>query len=444
MSHHTIPPSLEKLMELDRKLEEARAGVPPLLQMPDFSELVTEPAEQLMCRFNLDLLYLKTKIVLHRRYMEKPFAQLTPEEQQIGIGSSRETCIDCALKVLGHHYTIYTASQPGGQLESVKWYMASISTHDFLLAAMIICLDLSQQLSNSASQSPSVALCPPPRAAMMDALEKSQKIWWDASGRKRLPGQHNTKDARPKRGDTFDETEKAGRAMAVMLEKIKARFPKHGNALAQPEAASTSMGTDAINQGFGIVPTPVYTSDGNAPTFGGVVSFHQWGDVNGVPEYLDYSNTTTYPSTSRESTSNQPAPPVPNELAPEYSMIGDMLDTQGAIDWQMFDSGLNANAQQFQWNENSTDNFPSAQKNGDIYDINSSGAINTMPLAGNAMLYGDTGPGSSSANGQYPGSWMSLQNMEDVNFDVGNYNDKEGFFYHLGETVGRTTYRQPK
>lgn len=149
LSHATVPPSYEDMMELDRKLEDAKSQIPPLLQMPGISEVVTDPAEQLMCRFNLDLLYLKTKTVLHRRYMERPFDQLSPEEQMIGIGVNRKTCVDCALRVLQHHHTIYTASQPGGQLESVKWYMGSISTHDFLLAAMVICLELSRQIRDS-------------------------------------------------------------------------------------------------------------------------------------------------------------------------------------------------------------------------------------------------------------------------------------------------------
>ncbi|EME49238.1 hypothetical protein DOTSEDRAFT_118472, partial [Dothistroma septosporum NZE10] len=144
LTHTTVQTSHENMMELDSMLEEARMQ-PSLLQMPDISELVTDPAEQLMCRFNIDLLYLKTKIVLHRRYMEKPFAQLSPKEQTMGIGYSRRACISCALRVLQHHSTIYSASQSGGQLESVKWYMGSISTHDFLLASMVICLELSQQ-----------------------------------------------------------------------------------------------------------------------------------------------------------------------------------------------------------------------------------------------------------------------------------------------------------
>ncbi|KAF2719447.1 hypothetical protein K431DRAFT_228699, partial [Polychaeton citri CBS 116435] len=145
LSHLTITPPTEEVQRLDRELEEAKASIPPLLRMPDISEDITDPAEQLMCRFNLDLLYLKTKTVLHRRYMLTPLTQLSPEEQARGIGVSRKTCIECALRVLQHHHTIYQASQPGGQLESVKWYMGSLSTHDFLLAAMIVCLELNQQ-----------------------------------------------------------------------------------------------------------------------------------------------------------------------------------------------------------------------------------------------------------------------------------------------------------
>lgn len=106
LSHATVAPPQEETMRLDQELEAAKAAIPPLLQMPDISELVTDPAEQLMCRFNLDLLYLKTKIVLHRRFMLTPMSQLSTFEQQRGIGQSRKNCIECALRVLQHHSTL--------------------------------------------------------------------------------------------------------------------------------------------------------------------------------------------------------------------------------------------------------------------------------------------------------------------------------------------------
>ncbi|KAF2172348.1 hypothetical protein M409DRAFT_17583 [Zasmidium cellare ATCC 36951] len=428
LSHATIPPSHEEMMELDRKLEEARAHIPPLLQMPDISELVTDPAEQLMCRFNLDLLYLKVKMVLHRRYMEKPFAQLSPHEQQMGIGISRKACTSCALRVLQHHHTIYTASQPGGQLESVKWYMGSISTHDFLLAAMIICLELSQQISpDSAVMNPGGRLCPQ-RAAMMDALEKSQKIWSDASKRKRRPNQFVAKDEHARGEHMFDETEKASRAMAVMLEKVKARFPQQANALAQFQEDTPSQ-MAFTNEELGI-PTPMHTSTGERPQFGGMVSYHQWDNMTGVPDGLTLNNnayaantgSTNGATSLSQSNSNDTSPEQDGSL-PDFSMIGDMLDMPGNIDWDMFDQGMTKRTAQFTEGQLNDNTFP-------MNGFGGTPGTMDMPIAGNAMVGGGTGPGS----GQYPPSWMTFDNMEDVNFDmtgIENY-DKAGFFSPTG------------
>ena len=193
--------------------------------MPDISELVTDPAEQLMCRFNLDLLHLKTKIVLHRRYMLVPLVQLSMEEQIRGIGESRMICVDCACKVLKHHQTIYAASQVGGQLESVKWYMGSISTHDFLLAAMVVCLELSQQMREDRVMVLSGGFECPKRQYMINSLQQSQAIWAASSSRTRVGrGQQEKSDVWEKGEHMYSETEKASKAMGVMLERVKAHF----------------------------------------------------------------------------------------------------------------------------------------------------------------------------------------------------------------------------
>ncbi|KAI7070291.1 hypothetical protein KC317_g22309, partial [Hortaea werneckii] len=236
LSHATVPPAYDEMMKLDRELEEAKAAVPPSLQMPeDSTAIITDPPEQLMCRFNLDLLYLKTKTVLHRRYMLVPYEKLSPSEQEFGIGASRRLCTECALRVLQHHHTIYTASQVGGQLESVKWYMGSISTHDFLLAAMIICLELSKQMSDPAfGRHPETMLACPRRGAMMEALERSQKIWSEAAASKtkvNADGQGGTtfgRDPTKRSTSLFDDTEKAARALGLMLEKVKKQFGARG------------------------------------------------------------------------------------------------------------------------------------------------------------------------------------------------------------------------
>ncbi|KAF7193978.1 Fusarisetin A cluster transcription factor fsa6 [Pseudocercospora fuligena] len=426
ISHATIPPSYETMMDLDRRLEEGKAMIPPLLQMPDISELVTDPAEQLMCRFNLDLLYLKTKIVLHRRYMEKPFAQLTPHEQTMGIGVSRKTCVDCALRVLRHHHTIYNASQAGGQLESVKWYMGSISTHDFLLAAMIVCLELSQQIGpDSAVINPSGHLCPQ-RAAMMDALEKSQKIWSEASGRKRTPNRFVAQDEHARGVHMFDETEKPSRAMAAMLKKVKASFPAQAEALSRikrdegQRPGMAAQGAGYINDEIEVGITPASNTSSNVQgkmftpgppqttvPFGGIVSYHTWSET--APEDVQYAglpypgpNTTPSANGSNgigmqstsQSSSNNTSPQQENM---DFSMIGDMLDGS-TIDWEMFDQGVTKNPNA--WDQASSNMDP-----------------NNMLVPGNVMMNGGTGPGSGNAH--YPGAWIDFNAMDMEGADFG-------------------------
>lgn len=432
--HATIPPSHEQMMDLDRRLEDAQASIPPLLQMPDISELVTDPAEQLMCRCNLDLLYLKTKMVLHRRYMEQPFAQLSTREQQLGIGFSRKACVDAALRVLRHHHTIYSASQPGGQLESVKWYMGSISTHDFLLAAMIVCLELSQQISDDPTLNPSGRMCPL-RSGMMDALEKSQKIWSaTATKRKPTPNSFNGSSEHIGGEHMYNETEKASRAMSVMLDKVRAKFPQQAEAL-----RNINMNRPAERPGMGVPnddlgidfsqPQKVAARTAGSIPFGGIVSYHNWD--NAEPESLQYglpgmddgltpwlARTSTAVSNSSpnvalsngsttntfsQSNSNDTSPDAQYSTLPDFSMIGDMLDMPGAIDWEMFDAGVN---------KNPTSDIPTQ---------------NFVP--GNVLMNGGTGPGafdgsaglvSGGETRSFPGSYLMFSDldMEGVDFEM--------------------------
>ena len=129
------PPSYEETMRLDQELRETRATHPPLLQMRSFHESARDPANQIMQRLGLEMIYLRSLFVLHRRFIAK--ARENPR-----YAYSRRTCIDASMELLSHQATLRQESQPGGRLRSVKWYISSLTTHDFLLAAMLVCLDL--------------------------------------------------------------------------------------------------------------------------------------------------------------------------------------------------------------------------------------------------------------------------------------------------------------
>jgi len=415
ISHQTIAPLYEEIMRLDRELEEAKAAVPPLLQMPDISELVTDPAEQLMCRFNLDLLYLKTKIVLHRRYMLTPLEDLTEAEQQFGIGTSRRACIECALRVLSHHHTIYSASQTGGQLESVKWYMGSISTHDFLLAAMVLCVELSEQIHNRSFRfSPTGTQCPR-RRPMMDVLEKSHRIWSDASGRKRKHMQLVAADGMEKGEHLFDETEKASRAMAVMLDKVKRQTAE------TPQPPVEAPEPPAQTQMLDIPGVPSYvwadTEQLQQTGFTGLVSQHEWSDLNDVPlangatasntRQVDWQTANGAAAMSNNGTSslngssnlqlNDTTPEQPYNPA-DFSMIGDMLDGPMNLDWEMWDNEIIKGPQQ------NFEDWTDLDVTSDVTGINLAGFDNrygnvmtggTGVVSGNVFLSAGGGFGSN-------------------------------------------------
>lgn len=213
ISHAPVSPSYAEVMELDAKLESAKASIPPGLRFQDLELCLIEDPESLMCRFSLDLLYLKTKTVLHRRFMVATVSQAAATYSRISVVSS-------AMKILDHHQTIYSASRPGGQLESVSWYLCSIGTYDFLLASMIICLELARQLNKQRDpETDKIAT----REDMIAALEASKKIWEEAGKEDCFsePAFGTGRYDQTIDNTATTEVRKACKAMTIMLEKVR-------------------------------------------------------------------------------------------------------------------------------------------------------------------------------------------------------------------------------
>lgn len=135
MSQLVVPPTHTEIMAVDQRLQEVYAAVPDGLRVRSMELSITDTPIIIMSRFNIELLYQKTRIVLHRKYLV--VGQTDPR-----FAESRKTCVDAAMHTLRHQGVIFHACQPGGQLHKVWWYMSSLTTYDFLLAAMVVCLEL--------------------------------------------------------------------------------------------------------------------------------------------------------------------------------------------------------------------------------------------------------------------------------------------------------------
>ncbi|EKG18166.1 hypothetical protein MPH_04555 [Macrophomina phaseolina MS6] len=198
-AHSVTPPTYPEIMDLDRRLEEIHMAVPPAYRMKSLDESLGEPADVIMNRLNLEMLYHKTRCVLHRTYLAK--AHNDPRYEH-----SRKQCLEASLALLHHQTIIYHACQPGGVLARCSWYYGSLTSHDFLLAAMLLCLEIKILRETKLRQSESHDEGPFSFAEMFGALENATRIW----------------DAYEDSLIDASDTKKAARAFRQILGKLKA------------------------------------------------------------------------------------------------------------------------------------------------------------------------------------------------------------------------------
>lgn len=218
----------EEIMKLDHRLREVQATMAPHLHMRPLEDSARDPSNIIMQRYSLDLLYLRSQCVLHRKF-------LGASRDSSRYAYSRRTCIDASMTMLRHQATLHNESRPGGRLRAVRWFISSLTTSDFLLAAMIVCLDLyhtAEAERHGRRSSTDIFDWPKERSDnMMAALEGSLKIWEGLR-------------------DQSMEAYKAHATLSVMIEKIKkhrAMRQAQQSFAAAAAAYPASASTDDLN-----------------------------------------------------------------------------------------------------------------------------------------------------------------------------------------------------
>ncbi|UKZ61065.1 uncharacterized protein TrAtP1_002337 [Trichoderma atroviride] len=194
-------PVYDNTIVLDNEMREAYSVLPNVLKARDVSRSFMDPSSTIFERCTLEMLKLKGLIVLHRRF-------ITSESDSHRVEHSRRACVEAALDILARQADIHQASQPGGRLYDDRWMMSSLTVHDFLLAAMVLCLHLSVSLRRTSR--PSTASRSDGDLAKREhrALITSQKIW--ASD-----------------GSNSPETRIAALALDLMVQKVAENDPSH-------------------------------------------------------------------------------------------------------------------------------------------------------------------------------------------------------------------------
>ncbi|KIH94499.1 hypothetical protein SPBR_05567 [Sporothrix brasiliensis 5110] len=133
LAHTLTPPKYAEVLRTDRLLEDKWRQIPAFMKVRPLGDCVADPPMQVIQRFGIASLYQKSRCVLHRPYLVE--AVPLPEHAY-----SRRTCLQSALTLLAYHEAIHEATQPGGLLHHIGWFITGLGMHDFLLAAMIVYL----------------------------------------------------------------------------------------------------------------------------------------------------------------------------------------------------------------------------------------------------------------------------------------------------------------
>lgn len=161
-------PSYGEVLRLDKRLEEAYEAIPPLLKMRLFRLSITDPVDIIMQRLWIELMYQKARIVLHRRYF-------TVARRDNRYEYSHWACMNASVKILEHQFEIHHEMLPGGRLSKERWFLSSLSTHDFLLANMMLALELSFLLPKDGEEGGDTGMFD--REKLLAMISTSRGIW---------------------------------------------------------------------------------------------------------------------------------------------------------------------------------------------------------------------------------------------------------------------------
>lgn len=163
-------PAYSKTIELDTEMEDVYGRIPEQLKGRDVNHSFIDHPCLIWNRCTIELLYLKGLIILHRRYIN--YELQSPEFE-----FSRRACAEAALKIVTRQVDIHKACSPGGRLCEDRWMFLSLPVHDFLLAAVVICLDLSVRMRSPQQNLPESTDRQQLAAREYRALQESQRIW---------------------------------------------------------------------------------------------------------------------------------------------------------------------------------------------------------------------------------------------------------------------------
>lgn len=166
--HVVEPQPYNEVLRLDSILLESYKSIPSHFRLYAFEKMQDIPPYQIMERCMIHAFSHKAVCLLHRKYWNEV------RSDKIGLNNySRERCVGSSIALLDQQAVMHHASYPDGPLSGLKWYQFAIITHDFLLAAVIICLDLTMINREKAGLSTTT----PEILKRINIIKRAKSIW---------------------------------------------------------------------------------------------------------------------------------------------------------------------------------------------------------------------------------------------------------------------------
>ncbi|EXJ57241.1 hypothetical protein A1O7_07588 [Cladophialophora yegresii CBS 114405] len=259
----------DEIQKIDRGLRDIYESIPDHLKLRPMAEQTLAPISLIMARFSLATVYHKSQCVLHRRYM-----RLARNGNR--YMHSRRQCLDSAMSLLSFQAIQHQQSRERGRLRSLRNHVNSLTAHDYLLAATIVCMDLYNSrersgndndvstpstsvsggsISQGSNMSTDGAYVPGlsyTREDLVRALEESRDVWMDNR-------------------DLSIEAYKASELLNVLLYHIKLPYsPSHPQNAPLPAANQQPQGSNNDEQNaamtLGMLQAGGITSTGQGGT----------------------------------------------------------------------------------------------------------------------------------------------------------------------------------
>ncbi|KAI1363857.1 hypothetical protein F5Y08DRAFT_225571 [Xylaria arbuscula] len=164
--------SFTRTIALHHELHEGYNGLPAVLKRRDINLSFLDSSEIIIERYSIETLFQQGLIILHRRYIS-----CDPRSQRFEF--SRIACIEAALDMLARQADMHKACEPGGRLYEERWLVYKLPAYGVLLAAMVVCLDLSVCMRRSRETTPATKIVDKHDLLGREyrALQTSREIW---------------------------------------------------------------------------------------------------------------------------------------------------------------------------------------------------------------------------------------------------------------------------